>query len=171
LAQALINEGYVECISNLESLSLDGRALYRLCSQPAVSRMSTPPASPTADNLRSKQLDESDYASRGNQRTLQLVVSYNKCLTRADSEADADAKEHDAVILPSSGSTFYLDLDVQENRVHLRRPRQPSEQPTASHSPELEQSGKWHLISLIYFTFDTEYYILTSKFSSVRRIY
>lgn len=40
-----------------------------------------------------------------------------------DSESDCQLSEHDETLsLPSSSSSFYLDLNVAENSVHISRP-------------------------------------------------
>jgi hypothetical protein len=36
-------------------------------------------------------------------------------------------KEQDATNIPSSSSNFYLEVNVQENRVQLRRPKQETD--------------------------------------------
>jgi hypothetical protein len=63
-----------------------------------------------------------------------------------DSESECQLSEHDeSVSLPSSNSTFYLDLNVAENSVHISRPlaaKQDQQQSNTEPDGEVKSSAR-----------------------------
>lgn len=110
IGQALIEAGYLESIA--EQNFLDGYALYR--PRELLSPQQYSISSPTEDSGRiSQEAQEPLWVKE---------IPQQDCII-TDSESECQLSEHDEILsLPSSTSTFCLDLNVAENTVHISRP-------------------------------------------------
>ncbi|XP_023718004.1 1-phosphatidylinositol 3-phosphate 5-kinase isoform X3 [Cryptotermes secundus] len=110
IGQALLEAGYLDSVA--EQNFLDGYALYR--PQQVLSPQQYNSPNPTEDSKR---------ISQEAQEPLWVKQIPQQDSTTTDSESDCHLSEHDETLsLPSSNSTFYLDLNVAESSVHIRRP-------------------------------------------------
>ncbi|XP_069701423.1 1-phosphatidylinositol 3-phosphate 5-kinase isoform X2 [Periplaneta americana] len=111
IGQALIEAGYLESIA--EQSFLDGYALYRPRQALSPQQYSSP----------SSPIEENGRISQEAQEPLWVKQIPQQDSTTTDSESDCQLSERDETLsLPSSNSTFYLDLNVAENTVHISRP-------------------------------------------------
>ncbi|KDR20319.1 1-phosphatidylinositol 3-phosphate 5-kinase isoform X2 [Zootermopsis nevadensis] len=111
IGQTLIEAGYLDCIG--EQNFLDAYALYRPRQVLSPLQYSSP-TSPIEDNGR---------ISHEAQEPLWVKQIPQQDSVTTDSESDCQLSEHDETLsLPSSSSSFYLDLNVAENSVHISRP-------------------------------------------------
>ncbi|XP_067015555.2 1-phosphatidylinositol 3-phosphate 5-kinase [Anabrus simplex] len=108
IGQALIEGGFLECIT--DHVFTDAYALYRPQALLSPQQSSEESSLSSQDPLWVKQLPQQDSVG-----------------TDSESECQVSERE-DSFSLPSSNSTFYLDLNVQENTVTLSRPRRDSEE-------------------------------------------
>nr|CAD7398245.1 unnamed protein product [Timema poppensis] len=118
IGQALLVAGYLESITMSEQSFNDGYSLYR----PLLD------LSPTQPTLSSSDLEESRRSSQDAQEPLWVKQIPQDDFSTKDSESEGVSMEReDSSSLPSSGSMFYLDLNVEANTAHLIRPNKAAD--------------------------------------------
>jgi hypothetical protein len=102
VGQTLLERGHLECVSQPNDATFhDGNALYRL--------------SRDSDSL---------FKAHGEGNIYLIIQQLSfRCVFILDLDKVSNHPDFDTVSLPSTSSTYYLDLDVSESKVQLRRPR------------------------------------------------
>ncbi|XP_047111766.1 1-phosphatidylinositol 3-phosphate 5-kinase [Schistocerca piceifrons] len=112
IGQALIEGNFLECVS--EQYFIDGYALYRHLKQEEKYQQ---------QKINEEEIGDTVHVDSQEPLWVKQIPQQDSATT-TDSEPEMQISELESPRLPSSSSSFYLDMNVEENIVTLSRPKE-----------------------------------------------